>query len=94
VAQVARADVDAVSDDEESSLRDEERDEEGRGSTQLMTRRLSLRTQLRASYGIYTKGDIAKDNTRTIGVRREAEQPSGIGAAVGNGDSDVHDNKL
>jgi hypothetical protein len=48
-----------------------------------MTRRLSLRTQLRASYGIYTKGDIAKDNTRTIGIQREAEQPLGIGAAVG-----------
>jgi hypothetical protein len=31
VAQVARADVDAVSDDEESGLKGEERDEEGRG---------------------------------------------------------------
>jgi hypothetical protein len=48
-----------------------------------MTRRLSLRTQLRASYGIYTEGDVAKDNTRTIDIRREAEQPSGTGAAVG-----------
>jgi hypothetical protein len=46
-------------------------------------RRLSLRTQLRASYGIYTKGDVAKDNTRTIDIRWEAEQPSGTGAAVG-----------
>jgi hypothetical protein len=72
-----------MSDNEESGLRDEEHDEEGRGSTRLMTRRLSLRTQLRANYGIYTKGDIAKDNTRTIGIRQEAEQPSGIGAAVG-----------
>jgi hypothetical protein len=80
---VARADVDTVSNDEEGGLRDEERNEEGRGSTRLMTRRLSLRTQLRASYGIYTKGDVAKDNMRTIGIRREAEQPSGIGAAVG-----------
>jgi hypothetical protein len=47
--------VDAVSNDEEGGLRDEERDEEGRGSTRLMTRRLSLRTQLRASYGILYK---------------------------------------
>jgi hypothetical protein len=31
VAQVARADVDAVSNNEESGLRDKERDEEGRG---------------------------------------------------------------
>jgi hypothetical protein len=52
-------------------------------SARLVTRRLSLRTQLRASYGIYTKGDVAKDNTRTIDIRREAEQPSGTGAAVG-----------
>jgi hypothetical protein len=80
---VTQADVYAVSDDEEGGLRDEERDEEGRGSARLVTRRLSLRTQLRASYSIYTKGDIAKDNTRTIGIRREAEQPSGIGSAVG-----------
>jgi hypothetical protein len=49
----------------------------------LVTRRLSLRTQLRASYGIYTKGDVVKDNTRTIDIRREAEQPLGTGAAVG-----------
>jgi hypothetical protein len=80
---VARADVDAVSDDEESGLKDEERDEEGRGSTRLMTRRLSLGTQLQASYGIYTKGGIAKDNTRTLDIRRETEQLSGTGAAVG-----------
>jgi hypothetical protein len=91
---VARADVDAVSDDEESGLKDEERDEEGRGSTRLMTRRLSLRTQFRASYGIYTKGDVAKDNTRTN------RYPTGSGAAVGNrssrrnGDSGAYDNKL
>jgi hypothetical protein len=52
-------------------------------STRLMTRRLSLRTQLQASYGIYTKGDVAKDNTRTIDIRQEAEQPSGTGAAIG-----------
>jgi hypothetical protein len=77
VAQVARADVDAMSNDEESGLGDEERNEEGKGSTQLMTRRLSLRTQLRASYGIYTKGDVAKDNTRTIGIRREVDRPLG-----------------
>jgi hypothetical protein len=31
VAQVAQADVDAMSNNEESSLRDEERDEEGKG---------------------------------------------------------------
>jgi hypothetical protein len=63
-------------------------------STQLVTRRLSLRTQLRAGYGIYTKGDVAKDNTRTIDIQREAEQPLGTGAAVGNSDSDAYDNKL
>jgi hypothetical protein len=66
--------VDAVSDDEEGGLKVEERDKEGRGSTRLMTRRLSLRTQLRASYGTYTKGDVAKDSTETIGIQREAEQ--------------------
>jgi hypothetical protein len=49
----------------------------------LVTRRLSLRTQLQASYSIYTKGDVAKDNKKTIGIRREAEQPLGIGAAIG-----------
>jgi hypothetical protein len=44
---------------------------------------LSLRTQLQASYGIYTKGDVAKDNSRTIDIQQEAEQPLGIGAAIG-----------
>jgi hypothetical protein len=43
-------------------------------STQLMTRRLSLRTQLQTSYNIYTKGDVAKDNSRTIDIQWEAEQ--------------------
>jgi hypothetical protein len=61
-------------------------------STQLMTRRLSLRTQLQASYGIDTKGDIAKDNSRTIDIQWEVEQPLRIGAAIG--DLDVYDNKL
>jgi hypothetical protein len=46
VVQAAQADVDTVIDNEESGLKDEERNEEGRGSAQLMTRRLSLRTQL------------------------------------------------
>jgi hypothetical protein len=41
-----QADVDTVIDNEESGLKDEEHNEEGRGSAQLMTRRLSLRTQL------------------------------------------------
>jgi hypothetical protein len=45
-------------------------------------RRLSLRTQLQARYGIYTKGDVAKDNTRTIDIQREAEQLLGIGETV------------
>jgi hypothetical protein len=52
-------------------------------SAQLVMRRLSLRTQLRTSYRIYTKGNVAKDNTRTIGIRREAEQLLGIGAVIG-----------
>jgi hypothetical protein len=52
-------------------------------SAQLMTRRLSLRTQLQASYGTYTKGDVAKDNLRTIDVQWEAEQLLGIGAVIG-----------
>jgi hypothetical protein len=47
-------------------------------STQLMTRRLSLRTQLQASYSIYTKGDIAKNNRRTIDIQWESEQPLGM----------------
>jgi hypothetical protein len=46
VAQVVQADVDAMSNNEESGLKSEEHDEEGRGSAQLVTRRLSLRTQL------------------------------------------------
>jgi hypothetical protein len=55
----------------------------GKESAQLVTRRLSLKTQLRASYGIYTKGDVAKDNSRTIDIQQETEQPLGTGAAVG-----------
>jgi hypothetical protein len=47
-----------------------------------MTRRLSLRTQFQAGYGIYTKGDIAKDNSRTIDIQQEPEQPLGIGAVT------------